>query len=347
MIALGISAAVSMLVSILGTPLFIRWLRAQGIGQEIRDDGPQRHLSKKGTPPMGGLMIVSGAVAGYVVAHLRSGPIFTRAGLFTMFAIIGAATVGLLDDWIKVRHKRSLGLNKRAKIGGQLLVATIFAIGCVRYAHVSTQLTFTRVGAPPALDLTKVGWVIFAVFVIVGTTNGVNLADGLDGLAAGSAGFAFSALTVIAFWQFRNFDRFYHIPQALDLGLIAAAMVGGCLGFLWWNAAPAQIFMGDVGALGIGAALACLALTMKIDLLLPILGGLYVVETLSVIIQVFSFRVFHKRVFRMAPIHHHFELKDWPETTVTVRFWLLSGMTTAVALALFFADFLHHTGRLG
>ncbi len=182
-------------------------------------------------------------------------------------------------------------------------------------------------------------WVVWATFIITAGANAVNLTDGLDGLAAGSSAFTFAGLTLIGYWQYRHV-QIYHVHAALDLALVAIALAGACVGFLWWNAAPARIFMGDTGSLAIGTALACLALEMNVQLLLPILGGLFVVVTFSVVIQVISFRVFHTRVFRMAPIHHHFELAGWPETTVIVRFWIFSALCTAVGLGIFYADFL-------
>ncbi|MGH9166132.1 MAG: phospho-N-acetylmuramoyl-pentapeptide-transferase [Acidimicrobiales bacterium] len=338
MIALLVSGGVALLLSLAGTPIYIRWLQSRGIGQQIREDGPQGHITKAGTPTMGGLMIVAGALGGYLVSHLRQGAIFTRGGLLVAFAIFGAAVVGLADDWIKVRHQRSLGLNKRAKIAGQLLVAGSFAVYALNLADVRTELSFTRFDSI-GLDLGPVVWTVWAILVIIGTSNAVNLTDGLDGLAAGASTFAFSAFAIIGFWQFRHFDV-YRVPQSLDLALLAMAMTGACAGFLWWNAAPARIFMGDTGSLAIGAGLAALALVMNLQLLLPVIGGLYVLETLSVMVQVASFRLFHRRVFRMAPVHHHFELAGWPETTVIVRFWILAGLCTALALGLFYADFI-------
>lgn len=340
MTALLIAAGTALFVSMLSTPLLIRWLRAHGIGQQIREDGPQGHFTKAGTPTMGGLTIMGAALVGYLAAHAKT--VFTERGLLAMLAIGGAALVGFADDWIKVRRQRSLGLNKRAKIIGQLALAIAFAAGCVYWQGVDTHLSFTRASSLH-LNLGQVGWMVFAVVVILGTTNGVNLTDGLDGLAAGSSVFAFSAFTVIGFYQFKHLD-IYGNPASLDEAVIAAALMGACAGFLWWNSAPADIFMGDTGALGLGAALACLTLLENVDLLLPVVGGLFVIETLSVIIQVAAFRAFHRRVFRMAPIHHHFELVGWPETTVIVRFWILAGMCTAVALGLFYADFLAHGG---
>ncbi|MBW3573798.1 MAG: phospho-N-acetylmuramoyl-pentapeptide-transferase [Actinobacteria bacterium] len=330
--------------ALVGTPLLMRWLRARGIGQPIREDGPQGHVTKTGTPTMGGIMIVGGALVGYLGAHLQNGAIFTWAGILSVAVIAGAGFVGLLDDWIKVKHSRSLGLNKRTKFAGLITVAVIFAVLCIRLADVSTDLSFTRVDTT-GFDFGPGLWSLWAVLLILGSSNAVNLTDGLDGLAAGSSTLSFSAFVVIAFWAFRHQD-IYRYPQSLDLALVAAAMMGACAGFLWWNAAPARIFMGDTGSLAIGAGLAALALTTNTQLLLPIIGGLYVAETLSVIVQVASFRLFGRRVFRMAPVHHHFELKGWPETTVIVRFWILSGMSVALAIGIYYADYLS-TGATG
>jgi phospho-N-acetylmuramoyl-pentapeptide-transferase len=338
--ALLIAAAVALLVSMVGTPVLISWLRAHGIGQQIREDGPAGHFSKAGTPTMGGVAIVVAGAAGYLAAHVEA--TFTVRGLVAILTIACASLVGFVDDWIKVTRQRSLGLNKRAKSGGQLLVALAFAIICVYWLKVDTHLSFTRYSSLH-IELSQVGWVVFAVLVIYGAANAVNLTDGLDGLAAGSSTFTFTAFTVIGFYQLRHF-AIYRNPAALDEAVLAAAMIGACAGFLWWNAAPARIFMGDTGSLGLGTAVAVLALLENVDLLLPIIGGLFVLEALSVIIQVFAFRVFHRRVFRMAPVHHHFELVGWPETTVIIRFWILAGLFTAFGLGLFYADFLSRGG---
>lgn len=338
MIALLLAGAVSIVVSLVGTPILIRWLQANGIGQPIREDGPQGHLIKAGTPTMGGVTIVGGTAAGYVAGH-GQGQIFTWGAIAVVVALLGAGLTGLADDWLKVRQERSAGLNKRAKIAGQVIAALLFCLVALRYAHVRTNLSFTRWDALSATPMPTWVWVIWAVLLIVGTSNAVNLADGLDGLAAGSATFALSAFAIIGFWQFRHLNV-YGVSQALDLALVAIAMAGGCVGFLWWNAAPARIFMGDIGALGIGAGIAGLSLVMNVQLLLPIIAGLFVLITLSDIIQITSFRLFHKRVFRMAPLQHHFELLGWPETTVVVRFWILAGLCTAMALGIFYADFI-------
>ena len=339
MIALLISASVATIVALLGTRLLIPWLQTRGVGQPIRVEGPAGHQTKAGTPTMGGVMIVAAAVVGYAVAHLRAGVIFTRGGLAVMLAITGAGLVGLLDDWIKVTRTRNLGLNKRAKLIGLTVVAFAFAFVALRYANVDTRLSFTRV-AQIDFDLGPLGWTLWALLVILASGNAVNLTDGLDGLAAGAAAFVFTTLVVIAFWAFRH-PTTYNIPQALDLAVIAAAMAGACVGFLWWNAPPARIFMGDAGSLAMGAGLAALALLTKTDLLLPLIGGLFVLETLSVVLQVGSFRLLGgRRPLRMAPIHHHFELGAWPETTVLVRLWIVNALFNVVGLGLYYADFI-------
>ena len=253
-----------------------------------------------------------------------------------------------MDDWIKVVRERSLGLSKRAKTLGLLGVAVVFAVLMLEHAPPHTQLSFTRFDQP-GLEMGSVLWAVWAVLLITGSANAVNLTDGLDGLAAGAGTFCFGAYTVVGFWQFR-YPETYDVAHALDLAVVAAAMAGGCLGFLWWNAAPARIFMGDTGSLAIGTGLAALALATNTHLLLPVVAGLFVVETVSVILQVGSYRLFGgRRVFRMAPIHHHFELGGLPETTVIIRFWIMSGLCTAVGVGIFYADSIATgvTGMLG
>ncbi|HZT65789.1 MAG TPA: phospho-N-acetylmuramoyl-pentapeptide-transferase [Acidimicrobiales bacterium] len=338
MIAILVAGGTALLVALVGTPVLIGWLHREGIGQQIREDGPQGHVTKAGTPTMGGIALVGAAVVGYLAGHLRIGAVTTRSGLLAMFAVVGAGLIGLADDWIKVSRQRSLGLNKRAKSIAQLVLAIGFGWLGLHWAGISTNLSFTRYNNP-GIHLGEWGWMAWAVLMIVGASNAVNLTDGLDGLAAGAATFSFSTFVIIGYWEFRHYP-IYHVHHGLDLALVAVALAGACAGFLWWNAAPARIFMGDTGSLAIGAGLAALALEMNLQLLLPVLGGLFVIITLSVVIQVVSFRLFHRRVFRMAPLHHHFELAGWPETTVIVRFWILAGLCTAIALGAFYADFL-------
>ena len=268
---------------------------------------------------------------GYVVAHVRHRTVaFSTSGWTLLVLIVGLGVVGFLDDYLGVRARRNLGLRKRGKTIGIVAVAAVFAWLALDFAHISTHLSFTR---PLATNLGTAGWFVFAILVVYATANAVNLTDGLDGLAAGSSAFVFAAFMIIAFTEFRHPALYagpgvpFHVlpAQALDQAIVAAAMFGACAGFLWWNAAPAQIIMGDTGSLAIGGAMAGLALLTRTALLLPILAGLPVVETLSVIAQVVSYRGFRRRVLRMAPIHHHFEVGGWSEFTVTVRFWLFAG----------------------
>jgi len=342
-VALLIAACLSGGTAIIGTKVLLDLLISRRVGQPIHADVPDGHTVKAGTPTMGGMAIVGAAAVGYLGAHLRGNVLFTRTGLLVMGCIIGSGMVGLLDDWIKVSNERNAGLSRRAKTVGLVLVAAGFAVATVLWTDVETTLSFTRWNSP-GWQLGTTGWCAWAVLLIYATTNGVNLTDGLDGLAAGSAIFVFSCLMAIGFWAFRHFDT-YQINHALDIAVAAAAMVGACAGFLWWNAAPARIFMGDTGSLAIGAGVASMVLVLNVQLLLPIVGALYVTESLSVILQVGTFQVFKRRMFRMAPIHHHFELGGWPEITVIVRFWLLAGACAALALGLYYADFIG-TGAL-
>ena len=254
-----------------------------------------------------------------------------------MFALAGMAVVGFLDDWIKYSNKRSLG-SKSAKFGGQLAIAS-FRLGG-HQAGVVTEISSVR---PLGIDLGAF-FVIWVLLMLTGWANGVNLADGMDGLAGGSSALVV-AYTVIAFWQFRN-PGVYESVDPLELAVISAAMFGAILGFLWWNAPPAKIIMGDVGSQGIGGLLAALALLTNTSLLLVVLGAIFVAETASVILQVASFKIFGKRIFRMSPIHYHFDLGGWPETTVVIRFWILTGLGVALGLGFFYGDFLRLEGLL-
>ena len=357
MIRLLIAAGLAFSISTLMTRLTIDLLTRSKIGQPIREDGPQGHMVKAGTPTMGGIGIVLGALGGYLLSDLilgltteREGSIITSTGLLVMGATCAAGGVGFLDDWLKVSRERNLGLNARLKTAGLLAVSILFAVLTVNLTSTSTELGFTRHGFL-GIDLGPIGWVIWAVLVIYATSNAVNLTDGLDGLAAGSGIFSFAAYALIGFWIFRQltdvdaFNDIYAVAHPLDLAVVSVAMLSACAGFLWFNAAPAEIFMGDTGSLAIGTALATLALTTNTDLLLPIIGGIYVVESLSVILQVGVFKATGgRRLFRMAPIHHHFELLGWRETKVIIRFWLIGGGLTVGALGLFYADYISAVG---
>ncbi len=340
MIAIFTSGGIALLVSAFGTPILLRWLRRRRIGQQIREDGPAIHQVKAGTPTMGGIAMIVAVVAGYLLGHLGTHVAFTPSGVLAVGAVVAAGAVGLTDDWLKVRRRRSLGLNKRGKLGLLILVAVVFSLLAVHYAHVHTTLSFTRYDLP-GIQLGTGLWVVWSVFVIVAEANAVNLTDGLDGLAAGSSAFSFSCFALVGYWTIRHtHPQLYGIHDGLDLALVAVSMAGACVGFLWWNAAPARIFMGDTGSLAIGTGLAVLALLLNLQLLLPIIGGLYLVVMLSVVIQIISYRFFNTRVFRMAPVHHHFELVGWPETTVIIRFWIFSALCAILGLGIFYADFL-------
>jgi phospho-N-acetylmuramoyl-pentapeptide-transferase len=341
-IAIFTAGALAILVAGFGTPILLSWALRRRVGQQIREDGPAGHAKKAGTPTMGGIAMLFAMLGGYLLGHVGTHLAFSAGGGLIVGAIVLMGGVGLIDDWLKVRNRRSLGLNKRWKFGLQITVAVGFALGSVYAAHASTTLSFTRYDLP-GTHLGVALWIVWATLVIVGTSNAVNLTDGLDGLAAGSTAFAASCLTIIGYWEFRHVG-IYNVAHpktlALDIALVAISIAGACVGFLWWNAAPARIFMGDTGSLALGTGIACVALSLNVVLLLPIIGGLFVIETLSVLAQVFSFRLFHRRIFRMAPVHHHFELLGWPETTVIVRFWLLAALCTALGLGIFYADFL-------
>ena len=349
-----IAAGIGLILSILFTPLAIRAFRRQGLGQEIRDDGPESHLSKKGTPTMGGTVIVGATVGGYLAAHLflsdQQNWGFTATGLLLLFLMVGMGTVGFLDDYLKIRYRRSLGLNKTAKLVGQLVVGVAFAVLAINFPDrrgvtpASTVVSYVRDIAPFALG--SVAFVILAYLFIAGFSNAVNLTDGLDGLAAGCSAMVFGAYVVMSFWQFTHdcanefIEGCYVVRDPLDVTLVAAAGLGACLGFLWWNTSPARIFMGDTGSLALGGLISGLAIVTRTELLLVVLGGLFVAVTLSVVIQVAFFRATRRRVFRMAPLHHHFELAGWAENTVIVRFWLVTGMAVAFGIGLFYADWL-------
>ncbi|MGZ8611705.1 MAG: phospho-N-acetylmuramoyl-pentapeptide-transferase [Actinomycetota bacterium] len=337
-----IAAAVGLAVTLLGTPLAIRAFRLWGWGQRIREDGPHTHLEKMGTPTMGGTVILLAIFAGYVATRIVFRTV-TAAGLAVLLATLLLGVLGFADDYIKVRRRRSLGLSKTAKSIGQALVAVLFGVVAVQAADVPTALSFVR---ETGLDL-GVFFYVWVFVVLWSSSNGVNLTDGLDGLASGSSILVLSGYVFIAFWQYRHTcvlgppEGCYPVDvnAALDIAIIAGAGAGATAGFLWWNAAPARIFMGDTGALALGGLIGALAIVTNTQLLLIVLGGLFVIEVSSVLVQVISFRGFGRRVFRMSPIHHHFELAGWPEFTVIVRFWIVAGLCVAVAIGLFYADF--------
>jgi len=347
-----VAGAVSMIIALLGTPIAIRVFRRRGYGQAIREEGPAGHATKRGTPTMGGTVIVIAAVIGYFVGDMapgQGGP--SVSGLLVIMLMAGLGLVGFIDDFIKIYKQRSLGLRSSAKLAGQAVVGAVFALLVLqqRFADgyditpADAHLSFLR-DFGPALGLAP--FVLWIVFLIAGTSNAVNLTDGLDGLATGSACLVLAAYVLIGNWQLRNdctsflAPRCYPVRDPLDLAVVAAAVLAACFGFLWWNAPPARIFMGDTGSLALGGVLAGLAVCTKTQLLLAILGGLFVVIAMSVIIQVGSFKMTGRRVFRMAPLQHHFELLGWAETTIVIRFWLISGLFVALGLGVFYVEWM-------
>jgi len=359
--AVLIAAAVSLMVGLLGTPLYIRFLVKRGYGQFIRDDGPTSHHTKRGTPTMGGAVIIGGTLSAYALAHLLTWTPPTMSALLVLFLMTGLGFVGFLDDYIKISKQRSLGLRALPKLIGQSLVSVLFAVLVLQFPNhlfrtpASTQISFIRdtrldlAFAGPALGLML--FIVWAYVMIAAASNGVNLTDGLDGLATGASTLVFAAYVLIGTWQSNQSCqnladgvtgpsalRCYEVRDPRDLAVVAACVMGSCIGFLWWNASPAKIFMGDTGSLALGGALAGLAITSRTEILLLVVGGLFVLITLSVILQVGSFKLTGKRIFRMAPLQHHFELIGWQEVTIVIRFWIIAGLFVALALGIFYAE---------
>jgi phospho-N-acetylmuramoyl-pentapeptide-transferase len=351
-----ISGAVALFFALFGTPVLIRLLAKRGYGQIIRDDGPVSHHTKRGTPTMGGLIIIFAAIAGYLLSHGITQTAVTASALLVIGLVVGLGFVGFLDDWLKVSREKSLGLKGRYKILGQVMIAAIFGYLGIQFADnegltpISLNLSIVR---DTSIVLGSVVVVIWIALMVTATSNGVNLADGLDGLATGASVMTFLAFILIGIWEFGQgcaiaadvASGCYSVRDPLDLAVLAAALAGACTGFLWWNASPAKIFMGDTGSLALGGALAGLASTLRVQLLLIPLGGLFVIITMSVIIQTcISRQAGGKRIFRMAPLHHHFELKGWGEVTIVLRFWIIAGLCVAVGLGLFYAQWLSLAG---
>jgi len=349
-----VAAVVSLIISLFGTPAFIKVLVKRGFGQFIRDDGPTSHHTKRGTPTMGGAVIVLSTLLAYGAAHLAFWTQPTWSGILVLFLMTGLGLVGFLDDYIKISKQRSLGLRSKQKLAGQTLVAVLMAVLVLQFPNgsnrtpASTKISFVR---DTNLDLAFAGtvgglilFIIWANLIVAATSNAVNLTDGLDGLATGASVMVFAAYILIGVWEFNQNCQFnpglkcYEVRDPHDLATVAAAAMGACFGFLWWNTSPAKIFMGDTGSLALGGLMAGLAITSRTQLLVIILGGLFVIITLSVIIQVASFKATGKRVFRMAPLQHHFELLGWQEVTIVVRFWIIAGLCVALGLGLFYAE---------
>lgn len=365
MVNVMLAGALAGLVALLGTPLFVRFLVRRGFGQPIHDDLTLHHV-KRGKPTMGGAVIIGAALTGYAGSHLlllvlhatgvtsRSPGGFSVGALLVLFLLVGLGLVGFLDDYTKIRNERSLGLTSRQKLAGQAVVTVAFAALALfttdadGNAPASTAISFVR---DTRVDLAVAGpalgallFLLWANLLISGASNGVNITDGLDGLATGASVMVFGAYTMISLWQHNENCSVapgpgcYQIADALDLAVVAASVAGACFGFLWWNTSPASIIMGDTGSLSLGAGMAGLAILTRTELLLGVLGGLFVLITLSVIVQVAGFKLTGKRVFRIAPIHHHFELVGWGEVTIVVRFWIIAGICVLAGLGLFYGE---------
>jgi phospho-N-acetylmuramoyl-pentapeptide-transferase len=354
MLAILLGGGVALLISLLGTRVAINLFTQWGYGQEIRDDGPTSHHTKRGTPTMGGVVIMLATVVAYFVAKLVTRDLPSASALLLLFLFVGMGLVGFLDDYIKISKQRSLGLRSKAKMVGQTVIALIFGGLALSpwmkdhrgQAPASQHLSFIR-----DIGLVTLPFVVVLVLIwliVTATSNAVNLTDGLDGLATGASVMVFGAYTLVNIWQNNQWCErsgldqpglCYQVRDPLDLAIVASAITGACFGFLWWNASPAKIFMGDTGSLSLGSALAGLAILTRTEMLLMILGGLFLVETLSVMLQVGYFRVSGgKRIFRMAPLHHHFEMLGWEQVTVVIRFWIITGLCVAAGLGVFYAD---------
>jgi phospho-N-acetylmuramoyl-pentapeptide-transferase len=343
-----IAGAIALFLSLFGTPGLIRMLARRGYGQIIRDDGPSSHHTKRGTPTMGGIIIIFATAVGYFIAHAISRNVVSTSALLVLGLMAGLGFVGFLDDWLKVSRQKSLGLNAKQKIFGQIVVAATFAYLGINFPDrdgltpISQNLSTVR---DTSITLGTTLVIIWVVIMVTATSNGVNLTDGLDGLATGAAVMTFIAFILIGVWEFGQScavspgANCYLVRDPLDIAVLSAALAGACAGFLWWNASPAKIFMGDTGSLALGGALAGIATTLRIELLLIPLGGLFVIISASVILQVAYFKISGgKRIFKMAPLQHHFELMGWGEVTIVLRFWIIAGLCVAAGLGLFYAQ---------
>ncbi|MEE0225286.1 phospho-N-acetylmuramoyl-pentapeptide-transferase [Senegalimassilia anaerobia] len=325
-VAIVVAIAVTMVLM----PAWIKFLKSSHIGQQVRADGPESHLVKQGTPTMGGvIMLVSVILTALVVGHP------TPETFALLIATVLTGCLGLIDDAEKVVKERSLGLTPKAKLVGQFVIATVFGLVAVNVMGIAPTVeipfvyTFDLGVLTTHFGAVEVPWlyILFVDILLMGMCNAVNLTDGLDGLAAGTVMIVMIVMAAIAYRS-----------DMLDSAIFAAALAGACVGFLWFNSFPADIFMGDTGSLALGMALGCLAVFTKSEFIVLVIGGLFVAEALSVMIQVFYYKKTHKRIFLMAPLHHHFEKKGWSETKVVVRFWIVSGVLAALGFAMYFAE---------
>ncbi|AEG44056.1 phospho-N-acetylmuramoyl-pentapeptide-transferase [Isoptericola variabilis] len=356
MIAILVAAGASLVVALFGTPLFIRFLVHRNYGQFVRQDGPTAHFTKRGTPTMGGVVIIGATLLGVAASMVVAGRMPSATALLVLYLMTGLGLVGFLDDFTKIRKQRSLGLTPWAKILGQGFVGVSFAVLALQFPNgnartpASTRISFLR---DTNLDLAFAGatiglvlFVVWANFLITAWSNAVNLTDGLDGLATGTSLIVFGAYVIVGIWQLNQScqrllaagPRCYEVRDPQDVAIVAAAVMGACFGFLWWNASPARIFMGDTGSLALGGALAGLSILSRTEILAAIIGGLFVIIVLSDVIQIGFFKMTRRRVFKMAPLHHHFELSGWGEVTIVIRFWLIAGLFAALGMGIFYAE---------
>jgi phospho-N-acetylmuramoyl-pentapeptide-transferase len=360
MLTILLSGGLAGVCSLLGTWVAIGWFARHGFGQPIRKDGPVTHHVKRGTPTMGGLVILASATAAYLLATVLAGERPSASVWLVLLLFVGCGVVGFLDDFIKVYTQNNQGLSGRAKMAGQTLVALGFGFLATRFfadeRGVRPGSSYISTTRDWGIKLPLVVVLLVIWFIVTATSNGANLADGADGLLAGTSAMIFGAYTIVNVWQKNQrcgssrpsvvHSQCYQVRDPLDLAVLAAAISAACVGFLWWNAKPARIIMGDVGSLAIGGALAGLAITSRTELLMAVIAGLFVLETLSVLLQMSCFKLTRRitgtgrRIFRIAPIHHHFEHLGWDEVTVVVRFWLIAGICVATGLAVFYASWL-------
>lgn len=358
--AILLSGGLAVLCSLLGTRYAIRWFTGHGFGQPIREDGPTTHHVKRGTPTMGGVVILLSATAAYLVATIATGGLPSASGWLLMVLFFGCGAVGFLDDYIKVYTQNNAGLSSRRKMAGQTAVALLFGV-------LATTLFINERGVRPAspyisithdwgIKLPLVVVLLVIWFIVTATANAANFTDGADGLLAGASALIFGAYTIVNVWQNNQLcgssrptvveSRCYEVRDPLDLAIFSIAIAAACIGFLWWNAKPAQIIMGDVGSLAIGGALAGLAIMSRTEFLMAVIAGLFVLEMMSVLIQMSYFKLTRRltgtgrRIFRITPIHHHFEHAGWDEVTVVIRFWIVSGICVAAGLGIFYASWL-------
>ena len=352
MISILLAGGIGLLGTLLGTRYAIRFLVRKGYGQFIRDDGPTSHHTKRGTPTMGGLIIILSVVLAYTGAHLFTMTPPTASAMLALGLFAGLGAVGFADDWIKISKARSLGLHAWVKFALQSLVAIVFAVLSFQFPDergltpASTAISFLRDLPAPVFQLPIWAAVLWIIFLVAAWSNAANLTDGLDGLATGAAAMVFAAYGIVNIWQYNQScswadagNRCYEVRNPHDLALISLALAGACFGFLWWNASPAKIFMGDTGSLSIGGALAALSVLTRTELLMVVVAGLFVIVTASVVLQIGWFKLTKgKRLFKMAPLQHHFELLGWAEVTITIRFWIICGLFVATGLGLFYAE---------